>query len=131
MPRVLIADDFLVLREVYRLFLEPYFRCETAADGREAADKYAASLEAGDPYDLVLLDLVMPVMNGQDAARSIRECEDRRGLGERVAIIVTTSDYSLEKYRMDLEGCGISALLKKPVSKDHLWEHIARSFGQQ
>ena len=69
---MLLTDDNAINRQVVRLFLQPQGAIITeAANGREALDALARQ-----PFDLVLLDVHMPVMDGVEAIRHIRaSCE--------------------------------------------------------
>lgn len=60
MRRILVVEDDYTLRDAYEMILstQPYI-CDVASDGREALDMCAKN-----SYDLILLDLMMPVMNG-------------------------------------------------------------------
>ncbi len=69
MPRVLIVDDDPGIREVVRIALRrDGFETEEAADGAQAVRKVAA-----DPPDAVILDILMPEMDGTEACRAIRK----------------------------------------------------------
>lgn len=71
--RVLFADDHEPTRHLVALYL-PWFgiECETARDGDEAFRLYARARVAGRPFDLVLLDVSMPVMDGYETCAKIR-----------------------------------------------------------
>ncbi|NBI31150.1 response regulator transcription factor [Chengkuizengella marina] len=67
--KVLIVDDELRMRQLLMLYLQPNgFQCETVDNGKEAIHL----LEEGS-YDLVLLDIMMPELNGFETAKMIRE----------------------------------------------------------
>ena len=69
--RILLADDNAVNRQVVKLFLAPLGVSITeAANGREALDRLAA-----EPFDLVLLDVHMPVMDGPQTIEAIRRSD--------------------------------------------------------
>lgn len=78
--RCLIVDDDELSRELISLYLQNLASIETAVDGKEAVEKYTAASEAGIPYDLIILDVLMPVMNGHEAAKCIRRLESEKGL---------------------------------------------------
>ncbi len=69
MPRILMADDNHEIREVVNILLSGEgYRVDEAADGREALEKIRSN-----PYDLVILDVMMPNMNGYQACMEIRK----------------------------------------------------------
>lgn len=73
--RILLAEDDFVTRKFMMNFLSSYGECDAAVDGMEAVDAYLMALEDGEPYDLACLDIMMPVMDGYQVLRSIRDLE--------------------------------------------------------
>ncbi len=79
---------------------------------------------AGD-YDLVLMDIQMPVMDGYEATRKIREYENRQGGSSPTPIVAVTAN----AFKEDQERClaaGCTDYLAKPVSKIKLLQCVAR-----
>lgn len=67
-PRVLVVDDEARMRGLLSLYLKQAFEVETAASGDEALEKLASS-----QFDLVILDILMPGVDGWEVCRKIRE----------------------------------------------------------
>lgn len=115
-PVVLVVDDLALNREVLRLMLEDMdLTVETAASGEECLRRLAST-----SVDLVLLDMVMPVMDGLAAARAIRAMPTRKG---RLPIIAITSSARL----MDdgeLQAAGFDGWIGKPIDAERLTETI-------
>jgi signal transduction histidine kinase/ActR/RegA family two-component response regulator len=113
--RILVADDHEVNRRAFNLLLAPVAeRVVTVADGLEAIE--AAATEA---FDLVLLDLNMPRMNGLDAARGLREAH-----GPGLPIVALTAAAN----PADIEACfaaGMDAFVSKPVEAAELYKILA------
>jgi hypothetical protein len=66
--RILVVDDALLNRKLLlRVLRTMGYVCEEAENGREAVEKYAAAVERGEPFDAILTDFEMPVMNGPDS----------------------------------------------------------------
>lgn len=110
--RILLAEDNSVNKRVAVRFLQRLgYQVDTVSDGQEAL----AAVQ-NQPYDLVLMDVRMPVMDGLEATRRIRaEIET-----ERQPKIVAMTAYA---YPDDLAGClaaGMDATLTKPVQLDQL-----------
>lgn len=80
---ILVVDDDADIRQCYRLILEPRFTVLEAGDGREALEVLAA-----EPVSLAIVDVHMPVMNGVELVRAIRD--DPRL--DALPIVVQTSD---------------------------------------
>ncbi|MBF0190969.1 MAG: response regulator [Magnetococcales bacterium] len=92
---ILIADDYLENRRFLYDLLLPFGSCDQAANGLEAVDLVEASLVEEIPYNLILLDIMMPVMDGQSALHAIRALEVEYGVAgarEAVIIMVTALD---------------------------------------
>ncbi|MGZ0656529.1 response regulator [Coraliomargarita sp. W4R72] len=90
----------------------------TATDGQQALDKYQPEL-----YDLVLLDLHMPGIDGLDVLKSIRQGEAAAGAA-RVPVIVLTADLLRSTQAVCLE-CGADEFVSKPVNGSELRRKIA------
>ena len=121
--RILIAED----SEFNSVILEAFFHNEDvvldfATNGEAAVRKVMES-----EYDVVLMDIQMPLMNGLDATRTIRRWEAGRDR-PRIPIIATTA-YSLSgDARRSLEA-GCDAHVAKPLEKKELFEVIGRWTG--
>ncbi len=92
---ILIVDDLLNNRKFLRDLMKPYGHCDMVSNGIEAVEIFEAELTDGNPYDLILLDIMMPKMNGQQALKEIRRIESERGVApedETVIIMVTAVD---------------------------------------
>ena len=91
--RILVAEDDFISRRLLCRFLEPFGECDVAINGHEACDAVAQALEAGEHYDLICLDIMMPEMDGQESLKKIRALEEQDGHhpGQGAKIIMTTS----------------------------------------
>jgi CheY-like chemotaxis protein len=112
--RILVADDHDVNRRAFNLMLAPVAeRVVAVTDGLEAVE--AAGLEA---FDLVLLDLNMPRMNGLEAAARLRNIH---GAGLRIVALTASVNPA------DVAAClaaGMDAVLTKPVETEELYRVI-------
>jgi len=69
-----VVDDAISNRKMLiRILAANGYVCEQAEDGQQAIDVYRASLASGHPFDAVIMDFEMPVMNGPSAAKALRE----------------------------------------------------------
>lgn len=115
---ILIAEDDFVSRTVIHEILMPFGACDLAADGREAMLAFEQSIRDGIRYDLICLDIMMPVMDGTQALEKIREIEVRNGMigNDRAKIVMTTAldsmDQVFKAFRLQCD-----AYLIKPITK--------------
>ena len=78
--KTLIVEDDFTSRLLLQGFLKKYGPSHIAVNGQEAVEAVRMALTAGEPYDLICLDIMMPEMDGQEALRQIRAQEEARGI---------------------------------------------------
>ena len=101
-PTALIADDSGDARYCLSRMLEQLgLRVETAVDGKEATSKALAAAAAGRPFDLILMDITMPVMDGLTAAKQI--CAAAAHAGPIIAI--TGDTFPPTREQCQAAGC--------------------------
>ena len=109
--RLLLAEDNELNREIACMLLSKYgFVIDTAENGQEAVDLVAAS--APDYYDLVLMDIQMPVMNGHEATRKIRSLENK--VLAKVPVVAMTAN-AFDEDRKAAKECGMNGFISKPI----------------
>ncbi len=124
-PCILLVDDNADNLALMRLYLEGgSYRIATAANGREAVERYAAG-----PCDLVFMDLEMPVMDGYEATRAIRRLETERG-APPIPILALTA-HTLDEHRLRCQEAGCTDFLVKPVRKAGVMAALARFLGRK
>lgn len=91
--RFLIVEDEPVSRMNLAHLLKPYAQCDEAVNGDEAVQAFQRAHAESRPYDLVLLDIMMPVKDGQQALKEIREHERSLniGPGNEVRVIILSA----------------------------------------
>jgi CheY-like chemotaxis protein len=118
--RILLVDDNAVNRKVSSVILRKMgYETESADDGLEAIEALKAA-----PYDLVLMDIHMPRMDGLEATRQIRKPETGV-LNPEVPVIALTAR-GLEESGREFEAAGMNAFLAKPIKRDKLADIIER-----
>jgi CheY-like chemotaxis protein len=123
--RILVVDDVDINREIVAAFLEETGAIISFAEnGRTALEIFAAS-EAG-YYDLVLMDLQMPVMDGLEATRAIRALG--KADGATVPIIALTANSFKEDMQMAIEA-GMNGHISKPIEYEDAMSVIERIMG--
>jgi len=92
MKSLVVEDDFTG-RLILQKTLEKLGDCHIAVNGEEALSAFKISLEENARYDLICLDILMPVMNGHEVLRRIRKIEEQNDISPRngVKVIVITS----------------------------------------
>lgn len=117
--KILLAEDDFATRKFMSDFLSKYGECDVTVDGMEAVDAFMMALEDETPYDLVCLDIMMPVMDGYQALMGIRNLEKERGIapedGVKVIMATALNDEKNVKMAFDL-GCTIYS--GKPIDKE-------------
>lgn len=120
--RVLIVDDNEINLEIENAIMkEAGFLVDTAEDGSIALEKVKQS-KPGD-YDLILMDIQMPVMDGHSATRAIRKIQDPALAG--IPIIAVSANSFEEDKKKSLES-GMNAHLPKPLDLEQLFELIRK-----
>ncbi len=117
--RILLAEDDFVTRKFMTSFLSKYGNCDVTVDGMEAVDAFLMALEDGEPYELVCLDIMMPVMDGYQALQGIRNLEKERDIppekAAKVIMATALNDESNVKMAFDL-GCTVYT--GKPIDQE-------------
>ncbi|TLM97219.1 response regulator [Hymenobacter jeollabukensis] len=118
--RILVVEDIALNQLLMKTLLEDFgFHMDVAVDGSQALDMLRAA-----PYDLVLMDLQMPVMNGFEATAYIRQ-----ELGLSVPIIALTADVT----SVDVAKCqavGMNDYITKPIDDRLLYRKIVKFLKQ-
>jgi len=118
---VLLVEDVEINREIVISLLEStLLTIECAENGLEALQKIE---ESSDKYDLVLMDIQMPKMDGYEATRKIRELDNPKA--KTIPIIALTANV----FREDIEKCGAAGMddyLGKPVDYDDILDKLKK-----
>jgi CheY-like chemotaxis protein len=119
---ILLVEDTLVNQQVAKKLLNKWnFAVTIAENGQRAVNLYQAQ-----EFDLVLMDIQMPIMNGLEATRHIRDHEQRLGL-PRTPIIAITAN----AMQADNDAClasGMDDFIAKPFRADDMLAAIQRHF---
>ncbi|MDD2534632.1 MAG: response regulator [Eubacteriales bacterium] len=116
---LLIVEDIAINREIIRTLLKTYgIEAEVARDGAMALEMASQT-----KYDLILMDVQMPFMDGLEATRRIRKLADPQK--SRVPIIALTA-HALKEDRDACTTAGMNDHLIKPIDPELLYERIAK-----
>jgi two-component system chemotaxis response regulator CheY len=117
--RILIAEDDFASRKFMMRFLSKYGECDVTVDGNEAVEAFKMALESGERYDLICMDIMMPVVDGFQALKQIREIERNNNIPEeRSAKIIMTTALSEGKNVTKAFELGCTAYAGKPIDRD-------------
>ncbi len=120
--RVLLAEDNELNREIAECMLESNgMQVESAVDGLDAVEKFQNS-EIG-YYDVICMDIMMPNLNGWDAARKIRTM--KRADAENIPIIAMSAN-SFSEDIIKSKISGMNAHLSKPLNMEILMKNIKK-----
>ena len=120
---ILLVEDNELNSEIAMAILDEYgFQVHTAENGAEAVEKIRNS--APGDYELVLMDIQMPVMNGYEATRQIRALTDPALSG--ITILAMTANAFDEDRKKVLE-CGMDGFLSKPIIIEELIDTLQKN----
>ena len=88
--KILVVEDDFMVRQVIRDILEVYGVVDIAVNGEEAVQAFRVAWRREEPYDLICMDIMMPVMDGNEALVKIRDIERSLGIigPEEVKVIM-------------------------------------------
>ncbi|MBI5656994.1 MAG: response regulator [Geobacter sp.] len=126
LSRCLIVDDEELGRELVVQYLQRVPVVVAVGSGEEAVEKFRAAQEAGEPFELVLLDIVMPGMDGIATGTALRKMEKERGIAvaQQAKIIMLTARNTPLDVMQSLMSVQSAAYLVKPVEPDKFRETL-------
>lgn len=121
--RILIVDDDQSGRALLTEYLKSYGVSEFAENGLEAIEVFEAGLDRGEPFDLVCLDISMPIMDGHTTLKEIRRIESERGVATGCKVVMITAIRSVRTV-METFGDMCDAYLPKPLDKRRFFDQL-------
>jgi len=127
MMKSLVAEDDFASRKFITNYLNQFGECDATVDGMEVVDAFMMAYEDEEPYDLVCLDVMMPVMDGYQALKAIRDIEEEKGIpaDRRVKIIMMTALNEERNVKKAFE-MGCTVYCAKPVDIEKLKEVLQK-----
>jgi CheY-like chemotaxis protein len=118
---ILVVDDNPVNQKVLAMQLKKLgYETQLANNGKEAVDFFLSS----GPFALIFMDVEMPVMNGYEATREIREKEQELGL--KLTPIICTTGLPNEKVQPDAQAVGMNDVMTKPFNKENVQQMVKK-----
>jgi CheY-like chemotaxis protein len=123
--KILVAEDNAINIQVAKYILSTIStKIDFVLNGEDAVNHFL-----NQHYDLILMDVKMPVMDGYEATIKIRQIESEQALGNRIPIIAMTASSMYDEAQACLEA-GMDGFLSKPYSVDDV-KNILKSIDQQ
>ena len=116
--KILAVDDELVSRKKMVKILSAFGQCDSVKSGSAAISVVKASMEEGNPYRLITLDISMPDVSGTRVLDEIRKMEEAKGIPyeEKISILMVTSKSDVETVRACAGKC--NGYVVKPFDRD-------------
>ena len=123
--RVLIVDDNAVNRQILEYYVKNWgMICETAESAREALEKAVSAYHRGEPFDVAIIDYMMPEEDGFSLARKLKAQEATAGI--RLVLLTSLTKRGIAK---ESQEAGFVGFLTKPVRQSHLYDCLAMVMG--
>ncbi len=120
--RILVVEDNELNQQIaLELLGDAGFVVALADNGRIALDQVNAAADAGRPYDIVFMDMQMPVMDGLTASEEIR----KQSRHDALPIVAMTAN-AMQSDRDRCAAAGMNDFVTKPIEPDALWAALAR-----
>ncbi len=126
--KCLIAEDHLLSRRILKEMLSSQFDCDIAVNGQEAIDSFQLAHESKRPYDVIFMDIMMPVVDGLEALLCIRTIERKMGIphGMAVKVVMTTALDDPHTVVKSFNECEADAYIVKPLSRHKLTNELRK-----
>jgi CheY-like chemotaxis protein len=115
---ILVVEDLESVRELICLILEEDgYHVESASNGKEGLELFSVK-----HFDMVVTDLLMPVMSGSDMGEKMKR------INKNIPIVLLTA-WMMEYTESELHSKGIDYVVKKPFSEDQLRQLVSNELG--
>lgn len=123
--KILIVDDDKASREYLLKVLSKHGTCDIVINGIEAVDAFLLAHEESCPYDLIFLDLMLPLLDGEDVLSAIRKVEYEKKIEplKRVKVIITSALNDRDLITK-LDNYGFDEYFLKPISSERILNFI-------
>jgi len=127
MKTLVVEDDFLA-RALLTTLISEYGECHIAVNGKEALEAIERAFNENAPYDLICLDIKMPVMDGQETLLQLRKMEEERlvSLADATKVIMVTAIDDSKHMMKAIRQGQCEAYLTKPLDRTKLIDHLKK-----
>jgi len=126
--KILIVEDEPTSREILSALLDPVGDCIAAEDGLQAVNAFKEAMSAHDPFNLIIMDIMMPNASGHEAVRNIRQIEQDNNIKtqDMVKIIMVTALGDQKNVAHAFFKGGAVSYIVKPVDKKKLYSELEK-----
>jgi two-component system, chemotaxis family, chemotaxis protein CheY len=126
--KALIVEDDFTSRRLIQSILSGYGTCDIAINGIEAIEAFKAAWDEKAPYNLICMDIMMPIMDGHEALSKIKNLEQEKGIPteKEVKVIITTALGDPKNVLQALYREGAVTYLVKPIGKQRLLDELRK-----
>lgn len=124
--KCLIAEDHLLSRRILKELLASAADCDIAVNGQEAIDSFVLAHESKRPYDVIFMDIMMPVVDGMEALKCIRALEKKLDIPPNLAVkvVMTTALDDPRTVVKSFNECEADSYIVKPLSRHKLYKEL-------
>ncbi len=125
--KILIVDDEMVSRRKMEIILREYGECQSVENGNAAIRAFTEAIDAGNPFDLITLDISLPDMNGTSVLAVVRELEQGNACieGHRVEVLMVTAHGDKDLVMTSI-AAGCDDYIVKPFSLDTITQKLEK-----
>ena len=122
----LIVEDDMLSRRILKELFSPFGDCDIAVNGKEAIDSFRLAHESKRPYDVIFMDIMMPIVDGMEALKCIRSIEKKMGVPPNleVKVVMTTALDDPRTVIRSFNECEADSFIVKPLSKQKLIKEL-------
>lgn len=124
--KCLIAEDDFISRKILKEMLLTFGDCDIAVNGEEAIESFRLAHESKRHYDVIFMDIMMPVVDGMEALLCIRAIEKQNGIPpwKAVKVVMTTAQDDPHTVVTSFNKCEADSYIVKPLSKQKLYNEL-------
>ncbi|MDD2853269.1 MAG: response regulator [Desulfuromonadaceae bacterium] len=126
--KCLIAEDHLLSRRILKELLPSQWDCDVAVNGQEAIDSFQLAHDSKRPYDVIFMDIMMPVIDGMEALQVIRALERKMEIPPNltVKVIMTTALDDPRTVIRSFKESEADSYIVKPLSRQKLTTELRK-----
>ena len=131
MEKILLVEDDFITRTLESKILSKFGHCDIVVNGKEAIITFRNSLRKKERYDLIILDIMIPGIDGEGVLTKIRSLETRSGITglDRVKVIMVSSIKRIETIKNSFTEQSDAYIIKPFTEKKLIRELLRLNFG--